>query len=474
MEQTLPASFSIFVLEDDAELGVLIKKTLARAGISVTVASDVHTAMATLLTLPPDLLILDYQLADMTGKDIVHALRQQGYNIPFIIITGHGDERIAVEMMKLGAQDYLIKDVNFLGMLPTVVARAIAHLQTEQALKQAQRALRISEERYRLLFENAPIAIGHYDTQGHILMFNQMALQDINQRLEDLVGKSVGEIFERATAEQILERMKIVVTSEKYLAFEDRVRLPTGERWFLSNYTRLTDASGNVIGMQIASNDITERKHAEEQIHASLREKELLLKEIHHRVKNNMQVISSLLALQSRAVKDTRDLELFQESQNRIRAMSMIHERLYNANNFSQVNFSDYIHSLTIELCQTYRVSPAHIQMRVDVSDNIALDITSAIPCGLVLNELLSNALKFAFPTPDQDGEITVSLHRADAHQLELMVRDNGVGLPAAIDLAHISSLGLDLVVNLTKRQLRGDIRVERTNGATFYITFPV
>jgi len=219
--------------------------------------------------------------------------------------------------------------------------------------------------------------------------------------------------------------------------------------------------------------DITERKRAEEQIEASLREKVILLQEIHHRVKNNMQVICSLLSLQSHYIEDEQALEQFKEARNRIKSMALVHEKLYQSKDFMKVEFSGYVRSLIAELVQSYRVSIAHIRVNIDVED-IALRINKAIPCGLIINELLSNALKYAFPDPHQEGEISVSLHPAGDGQIELVVSDNGVGIPEALDMTAAESLGLDLVTDLAKKQLHGEIRVERTEGTTFHITFNV
>jgi two-component sensor histidine kinase/AmiR/NasT family two-component response regulator len=219
--------------------------------------------------------------------------------------------------------------------------------------------------------------------------------------------------------------------------------------------------------------ELTERKRAEKQLQAALAEKVVLLREIHHRVKNNMQVVSSLLGLQSLHIKDDQALKHFEEAQNRIRSMALVHEKLYGSNDFTHVNFGDYLRSLVVELVQAYRVSPAKIQVNLDV-DELTITIDQAIPCGLVVNELLSNALKYAFPDPGQAGVITVSLHSRGDGLVELIVSDTGVGLPEAFDLSTVESIGLDLARDIVQRQLRGDIHVERTQGTTFRITFPV
>ena len=216
--------------------------------------------------------------------------------------------------------------------------------------------------------------------------------------------------------------------------------------------------------------ELGERQAAEEQIRASLREKEVMLKEIHHRVGNNLQIISSLLSMQSRVIEDETAVAAFQESQNRVRSMARIHERLYRSQDLAQIEMQRYLNQLVADLWMTY--APQGITARVEAA-GIALDIDKAIPCALLLNELVSNALKHAFPAPvsGQENEVRISMRR-EAKSIVLTVSDNGVGLPADLDLENIDSLGLDLVRLLT-RQIGGILEVDRSGRASFKITFP-
>jgi PAS domain S-box-containing protein len=219
-----------------------------------------------------------------------------------------------------------------------------------------------------------------------------------------------------------------------------------------------------------------ERKQVEEQLNASLKEKEVLLKEIHHRVKNNMQVISSLLNLQSGRIQNQEILEMFKESQDRIRSMSLIHERLYQSKDLARIDFSHYIQNLAAYLFQSYRIDPEAVVLNTDVRD-VSLNINKAIPCGLIINELVSNSLKYAFPqAKDKDkkklkkGEISIQLNAEDG-KVALLVKDNGVGLPEDLDIETADSFGLQLVTTLVT-QLNGRIDIIRKPGAAFKITF--
>jgi two-component sensor histidine kinase len=215
-----------------------------------------------------------------------------------------------------------------------------------------------------------------------------------------------------------------------------------------------------------------ERKRMEEQLQASLREKEALLKEIHHRVKNNLQVVSSLLALQADSVTDPQVCQMFRDSRSRIRAMGLIHERLYHAGDLTSINAAEYVRDLVAQLYSIYanpaRVIGSHVRV-----DDIILGIDTAIPCGLLLTELVSNALKHAFP-PDwaREGSVHVELCAAEAGLLTLVVSDDGVGLPPDLDLRYASSLGLQLV-DLLAGQVNGIVELDRSSGTTFRVTFP-
>ena len=203
---------------------------------------------------------------------------------------------------------------------------------------------------------------------------------------------------------------------------------------------------------------------------ASLKEKEVLLKEIHHRVKNNMQVISSLLNLQSRYSKDERYIEMVKQSQIRIKAMALVHEKLYRSKDLASIDISDYIKSLVNDLFLSYKSNTSKIELKVNIED-VSLGIEAAIPCGLIVNELVSNSLKYAFPE-GKDGEISISLQSLDKDQYELIVSDNGIGLPKDLDFKKSDSLGMKLVTNFTERTLHGKIERNTHKGTEFKIIF--
>jgi two-component sensor histidine kinase len=182
-----------------------------------------------------------------------------------------------------------------------------------------------------------------------------------------------------------------------------------------------------------------------------------------------LQIISSLLKIQSNLIKDNKTLELLKSTQNRIKSMVVIHDRLYKSKDFARINFDEFIQSLSTHLFNSYGVDSKAIKINLDIKD-VFLDINTAIPCGLIVNELLSNSLKYAFPD-GKKGEISIAIHPLDKNEMELIVSDNGAGLPEEIDVKQTKSLGLHLVTILVEDQLQGDIKLDRTRGNTFLYT---
>lgn len=248
-------------------------------------------------------------------------------------------------------------------------------------------------------------------------------------------------------------------------------KLSIGEKkyWIETFLNPIIDTEGNVIEISCVSHNSTEKKETEQEIINSLREKEILLKEVHHRVKNNLQVISSILNLQSSYVTDENTRNILQESQNRIKSMSFIHENLYQKDRFSSIDFSEYIFNLSNNLVHSYQIFDNLVEIKYDM-EKIHLSLDQAIPCGLIVNELVSNALKYAFPENFDNGELLIKLKKKD-EKIELMIGDNGIGLPNNLDINKTDTLGLQLVLTLID-QLDADVEIKREEGTKYFITF--
>ena len=280
-----------------------------------------------------------------------------------------------------------------------------------------------------------------------------------------------------------MERVGIKTVLILPMVFQDRVvglaemQDSRTERTFTDHEISLaqfltTQAAGAVENARLyerAQQEITERMRIEVQIKTSLKEKEVLLKEIHHRVKNNLQVVSSLLNLQSQSVEDQAALDVLRESRNRIRSMALIHERLYRSENLGAIDFGVYIQDLVAHLVRSYRSHLGRIDLRIQ-AEGVFLGVNAAVPCGLITNELISNALKHAFPN-DTRGEIRVELERGDNGQVSMVIGDDGVGFPDNVDFRNTESLGMQLVTTLIN-QLDGSIELHTEAGTEFRIIF--
>jgi PAS domain S-box-containing protein len=341
-------------------------------------------------------------------------------------------------------------------------------------LKQAEEQLRAQSAKLNAVFESSSHVIWTLDKNLCLTSFNKNFAHFFKKHynIDVHIGLNMA--------------MDEMITSNEYNNFwmqKDKAALK-GERQHFE--TKLHDKNGDIIWREIylnpifdehenvreisgIGNDITEKKLAEEKIKQSLQEKEVLLKEVHHRVKNNLQVISSILNLQSSYVKDTGTLNILKESQNRIKSMAFIHESLYQTKDFSSINFSEYVVNLSHNLIQSYSNFENEIKLNLDIQ-NVFLNLDLAIPCGLIINEIVSNALKYAFVDKRDDCEVSVKM-TLDNENLVLVVSDNGIGLPKEIDYRNTQSLGLQLVVTLTD-QLNGTIEMDSANGTKYTIIF--
>jgi PAS domain S-box-containing protein len=345
---------------------------------------------------------------------------------------------------------------------------------------QAEAALRQSEENFRQLAATIQEVFFLSTIQGEVLY--------ISPGYETIWGYSCQSLRDvpRAWLETIHPEDRARVVS----AFEEQVRNCTDRytieyrilradgslRWIRTQVSTVFDVNGKPSRLAGVAEDITDRKMAEQQLQSSLEEKELLLKEVHHRVKNNLQVVCSIFSLQAQYIEDPKILGILVESQNRINAMALIHEKLYQSSNLAQINFTDYIRNLTSGLFASYSTQASRVTLRLHVNVN-SLNLDTAIRCGLIINELMSNALKYAFPN-GRSGEVSLGVQAISADQICLTVQDDGVGLPPGLDLSQTNSLGLRLVRILT-RKLKGTLEIRPTDpqnqlGTRFCIAFPL
>ncbi len=345
---------------------------------------------------------------------------------------------------------------------------------------------RIKEEYRRLvdIIDFLPDATFVIDKEGKIIAWNRALEQITDMKSEDMIGKSDYSYALPFYGEPRPMLIDLVLSHDKEIESRFDYLKRKGDTIYAENFAKnlydnrgaflfkkaspIYDSEGNISGAIESIRDITEHKQAEYQIKASLKEKETLLREIHHRVKNNLQILSSLMNLQTRYVDDEESISVLRESQNRVKSMAIVHELLYQTESLSEINLSRYVPGLVSYLFDSYAIDPKRIKFKMEMED-VLFNIDTAIPCGLIINELVSNSLKHAFPE-GREGEITIKIQSTD-DEYTLSVSDDGVSFPEDLDFQNTNSLGLRLVNSLTS-QIDGKIELDKSHGTKLKITF--
>jgi len=323
------------------------------------------------------------------------------------------------------------------------------------------------------ILEIADDAIISVDASGRMCLFNRGAERIFGYQAQEVIGQPVTMLMPGRFREGHPDSVHQFAAGDT----ASRVMADRGQVWAVRKDGSEFPAEASISKVEIGGElvftvilrDTTARRDAEERMKASLREKEVLLREVHHRVKNNLQVVSSLLNLQSRGATDEYVRKGFEESQNRVQSMALIHEQLYESRDLSNVNFPEYIQQLCSRLFRSYQVQKKRVKLRTEVGD-VRLGVDLAVPCGLIVNELISNSLKYAFPA-QRSGTIAVEIKRMQDESVLLRVADDGDGLPPDVGFWNTRTLGLRLVRTLV-RQIDGEIELGGPPGAEFRIRF--
>jgi two-component sensor histidine kinase/CheY-like chemotaxis protein len=439
----------VLILEDrhaDAELMV---HELRRSGFDPHWARvETEPDFLAHLDPPPDVILADYTMPQLDARRALQLLQERGLNIPFIVVTGTIGEDMAVTMMRLGATDYLLKDR--LGRLGPAVKHALMEIELRQDKSRAEWELKASEVRFHTFMRHSPALTFIKDESGRILYVN-----NASEDAEDLAAqlRADASVFESGEPSRTIEE----VTTSRGQA-----------RQMLCFRFLFNDAAGRRL-LGGVSVDITEQKSAEKALSEALAAKDVLLREVHHRVKNNLQTISSLLNMQAELLPDLAVRQALRDAQRRVHSMALIHEQMYGDKDMDEVDFGEYARRLARDLFDSFGAAAGHVRLRF-AFEPVSLAMDQMIPCGLILNELITNSLKYAFPG-DRAGEILVSLHCPDGKAVTLAVKDNGVGLPPGSAGRHSESLGSRIVEILT-RQLGGSLDRQSAGGVSATVRF--
>jgi len=458
----------ILLIEDSEDDANLILSRLRKGGYEPTchrieTANDMKAALEAQSW---DLVLADYNLPLFDAPAALQLLQESKLDLPFIVVSGGIGEETAVAAMRAGAHDYLMK--HNLARLVPAVDREMREAANRAAKHRARLALRESEARYRMLWETATDAIVIFDQANRIHFANPAVERIFGHCPDDLVGRDFSILQPEQTwlgsdavdsqgikamqcrSVETVGRNKEGVEFPVEIVFNDMEL--EGRRHFVA-FIR----------------DITERKKAEATITASLHEKEILLREVHHRVKNNLQVICSLLHLHSNLVRDKEALDVFRDSEARIKSMALIHEKLCQSENLALIRFEEYVHRLLDMVLRSYGPAANAVKLETHL-EPMLVGMDLAVPLGLILNELISNSVQHGL-RDSQSGMINVHLQKETDGRVVLIVRDNGMGLPANFALERTASLGLRLVKLLTD-QIGGELAFASNQGTEFRLKF--
>jgi PAS domain S-box-containing protein len=402
----------------------------------------------------PDLILADHSLPHFDGISALNIAKELSPDIPFIFVSGKIGEDFAVEMLKKGATDYVLK--SNLPKLSHAVQRALNEFNEQAEHKKAEVSLLESEKKYRTLFEKNKNPIMVFDEKENFIDSNEAGLKFLETTKNELLTKNLSDF--------ILKEKNIKTIENKDLWEKNDI---LEVKFDINGNFKILDITITPVYLKDKSiifgvgNDITERKKGENEILRSLKEKEVLLREIHHRVKNNLQIVSTLLSLQSSQSSKIDVNDLYRESQNRIQSIALIHENLYHSDDLAHINFEVYVKGLLSDLFDSYGVDSSRIKLNLDI-DEFTLGIETAIPCGLIINELVSNSLKHGFKG-NKSGEVNVEIHKIAEGEYSLSESDSGVPFSDKLDLISIKTLGLELIKNLVK-QIDGQLEFNREN----------
>jgi PAS domain S-box-containing protein len=449
----------ILIVEDEALTLMELETCIKSWGYQSLTAFSGEEAISIAVNEEPDLIIMDIILSGkINGIKAAEEIKKE-IEVPIVYLSAYNDEITRKEAEYTLPFNFIAKPFDN-NLLKYAIEMALSRHEMEKRVLE-------SEARFRVVFDSVPDQIFIKDKNSVYTMVNPALEQFFGIKSEELVGKTDSELFTPDHVEHILKIDQNVLKGE---VIKEETP-PVGQSKAILQVIKspMYSSNGEIIGLCGIARDITQQKNDEEIIKKSLHEKEMLMREINHRVKNNLTVISSLLSLQSSYVADEEAKGMFKDSQNRARAMALIHERLYQSKDLKRIDFADYISTLAIDLFNTYQINQDRITLDLEIEETL-LDVNTAIPLGLILNELISNSLNYAF-SDGKHGKINISLKKTTENQFILEVFDNGIGIPQDFDIKNTNSFGLQ-IVSILIDQIQGALEIDNNGGTRFVILF--
>jgi PAS domain S-box-containing protein len=447
----------VLLVEDDPATAELMRRSLSRCGYAIEIASGVRAGLEALDLGGRDgfhALLLDYQLPDGEPWELADAAKACIPEVPVVFVTAMSNENVAIEALRRGCADYVKKNDGFWDELPAVLERVHRLAGIKGKLDETSALM-------RAIVEQSSDLVAVCTGEGEVVYLSPVCLPMLGRHSMDLVGHSWTEIVMAEDRHLLVAMHAALDENPTQLAALRCYRKDGSQAWMEARVALLTAASGSARLILLTLHDVTTQREHELRIEASLREKEVLLREVYHRVKNNLQVVQSMLKMQARTMPQGETRTAIDTTVQRVHAMALVHQRLYQVEDLANLSLSRYLRDLFAGAMECNSAQPGQVGFNLD-AEEIVLTLESAIPFGLLANELLSNCLKHGFPD-GRHGVIDVTVRRVSG-AVRLVVKDDGIGLGEHFNAGEGNSMGLKLAASLA-HQLGGRLEFTNDNG---------
>lgn len=452
----------ILIVEDEALTSMEIEAYLELWGYSTLVAPAGEEAVKLALEHEPQLILMDIVLkGEMDGINAVEKIKDV-IDVPVIYLSAYNDEMNQNRAKSTMPHHFLSKPFNKQELKFTIEMALIKH--------EMERKIRASEKHYRLLADNVTDVISVHEPTGLVKYISPSCKNVMGYDVEECIG-TIGYNFVHPSDVEDLKKAQTNLKSNYSYSTEFRLEKKDGSYLWVEANGRGIFQKNQLKEIIIVTRDISQRKFIEEKLKKSLEENKMLLREVNHRVKNDLMLISSLMNLQCKHTENQEAIDILQETRSRAYSMALVHQMIYKSSKLEYMDFEDYIGYVTTELFRVYQKEEQLIKLKTDLEE-VLLDANVSIPLALILNELIVNALKHAFPDR-KEGIIEIKLHKTSDGYVSLEVADDGIGAPAHFNIENTDSFGFEIIKSLVV-QLKGSLETDFSNGTKINIRFKI